>query len=70
MKANQKGQGSKQQDDAGASKQSGNPGSGSSARPQGGTHEQHVDAGRQSHKNDQDQQPGVGNRSGKRDDKR
>lgn len=67
MKAKQKGQGSKQQqDNAGASKQSGNPGSGSGARTQGGTHEQHVEAGRQSHKNDQDQQPGIGKRDGKR----
>lgn len=69
MKANQKGQGSKQQDNAG-NKQSGTLGSGGGTRTQGGSHEQHVDAGRQGHKNDQDQQPGAGNRSGKRDDKR
>lgn len=38
----------------GGSKQSGNPGSKSGT--QGGTHEQHVEAGRQSHKNDGNKQ--------------
>ncbi|PWF49310.1 hypothetical protein [Massilia glaciei] len=57
MNTNQKNQGNKQNDSTGSNKQSGAKGSGSNAqgaRPgnQGGTHEQHVEAGRLSHKND------------------
>jgi hypothetical protein len=61
MNANQKGGSSKQGSNQGSSKQSGNQGSSGGSRgsgngggsgTQGGTHEQHVEAGRQSHKND------------------
>lgn len=45
----------------GGSKQSGTPGSKSGS--QGGTHEQHVEAGRQSHKNDGNKQSGAGGSS-------
>ncbi|NRR31520.1 hypothetical protein HSX11_15180 [Oxalobacteraceae bacterium] len=64
MKSNQKGSSSKQsQDKDSASKQSGSQGSsgsssGSRSGTQGGTHEQHVEAGRQSHKNDTSKQSG------------
>ena len=54
MNSNQKGdQGNKQS--GSGNKQSGSPSQGSK---QGGTHEQHVDAGRQSHKNDGNKQSG------------
>jgi hypothetical protein len=64
MNSNQKrGQGSKERDRESvgkqgerdresASRQSGDQGSRSGPGTQGGTHEQHVEAGRQSHKND------------------
>jgi hypothetical protein len=63
MNANQKGGSSKQGSNQGSSKQSGNQGSsggsrGSGSGTQGGTHEQHVEAGRQSHKNDSNKQSG------------
>lgn len=64
MNANQKGGSSKQGSNQGSSKQSGNQGSSSGSRSsntggtQGGTHEQHVEAGRQSHKNDGNKQSG------------
>ena len=63
MNANQKGGSSKQGSNQGSSKQSGNQGSsggsrGSGSGTQGGTHEQHVEAGRQSHKNDGNKQSG------------
>jgi hypothetical protein len=64
MNANQKGGSSKQGSNQGSSsKQSGNQGSSSGSRgsgsgTQGGTHEQHVEAGRQSHKNDGNKQSG------------
>ncbi|OYO29378.1 hypothetical protein CD932_19290 [Janthinobacterium sp. PC23-8] len=69
MNSNQKSdQGKKQSGSAPASapasgnKQSGSPGQGSK---QGGSHEQHVDAGRQSHKNDDNKQSGAsGSKSG------
>ena len=65
MNSNQKGdQGNKQSGSGSASgnKQSGSPSQGSK---QGGTHEQHVEAGRQSHKNDGNKQSGSGSKSGK-----
>jgi len=64
MNANQKGGGSKQGGNQGSSKQSGDKGSsgGSRSGTQGGTHEQHVEAGRQSHKNDGNKQSGSKNR--------
>jgi hypothetical protein len=61
QKSDQKsGQGNKQSDNAGTSRQTGNKGSGSSqggakqsgTGTRGGTPEQHAEAGRQSHKND------------------
>jgi hypothetical protein len=64
MNSNQKGGSSKQGSNQGGSKQSGNQGSSSESRSgsgsgtQGGTHEQHVEAGRQSHKNDGNKQSG------------
>jgi len=63
MNANQKGGSGKQGSNQGSSKQSGNQGSsggsrGSGSGTQGGTHEQHVEAGRQSHKNDGNKQSG------------
>jgi hypothetical protein len=65
MSANQKDKGgSGKQGPGGASKQSGSPGSG--AGTQGGSHEQHVAAGQQSHKNDGNKQsgsPGSGAKS-------
>ncbi|GGB86462.1 hypothetical protein [Pseudoduganella buxea] len=51
MASNQKSGGSKQGSSSSGSKQSGDQGS-RSGGTQGGTHEQHVEAGRQSHKND------------------
>ena len=55
MNSNQKGdQGNKQ---SGSGSGSGNKQSGGT---QGGTHEQHVEAGRQSHKNDDNNQSGSG----------
>jgi hypothetical protein len=66
MNSNQKG-GSKQGGNQGSSKQSGDQGSSGGSRSstggtQGGTHEQHVEAGRQSHKNDGNKQTGDKNR--------
>lgn len=51
MASNQKSGGSKQGSSGSGNKQSGAQGS-RSGGTQGGTHEQHVEAGRQSHKND------------------
>jgi len=67
MNSNQKGGSSKQGGNQGSSKQSGGQGSsggsrGSTGGTQGGTHEQHVEAGRQSHKNDGNKQSGDKNR--------
>ncbi|MFS2002941.1 hypothetical protein ACEN9F_04855 [Duganella sp. CT11-25] len=67
MNANQKGGSSKQGSNQGSSKQSGSQGSSSGTSrsgsgTQGGTHEQHVEAGRQSHKNDGNKQSGDKNR--------
>lgn len=70
MNSNQKGGSSKQSGNQGSSKQSGDQGSSSGSRSstgsnggtQGGTHEQHVEAGRQSHKNDGNKQTGDKNR--------
>lgn len=64
MNSNQKGGSSKQGSNQGSSKQSGDQGSSSGSRSgtQGGTHEQHVEAGRQSHKNDDNKQTGNKNR--------
>ncbi|TWI67525.1 hypothetical protein IP91_01638 [Pseudoduganella lurida] len=50
MASNRKSSGSKQGSSSAGSKQSGNQGSASGV--QGGTPEQHAEAGRQSHKND------------------
>jgi hypothetical protein len=66
MKSKQKsGQGSKQSERERSNEQAGNQGSRSGT--QGGTHEQHVEAGRQSHKNDDKQtasrQSDVGNKN-------
>ncbi|MES2018167.1 MAG: hypothetical protein V4484_16895 [Pseudomonadota bacterium] len=71
MKANRKGgQDRKQSVREDQNQQSGNQGSSSRADRgiQGGTHEQHVEAGRQSHKNDArdgSRQSGSGSRSGR-----
>lgn len=66
MNSNQKGdQGNKQ---SGSGSASGNKQSGSASQgsKQGDTHEQHVEAGRQSHKNDGNKQSGSGgSKSGK-----
>jgi hypothetical protein len=64
MNSNQKGGSSKQGSNQGGSKQSGDKGSAGGTRTgtQGGTHEQHVEAGRQSHKNDGNKQSGSKNR--------
>ena len=64
MNSNQKGGSSKQGSNQGGSKQSGDQDSSSGSRSgtQGGTHEQHVEAGRQSHKNDGNKQSGNKNR--------
>ncbi len=62
MNSNQKGgQGSKGNNQADSS-------SGSRSGTQGGTHEQHVDAGRQSHKNDEVNQSSSGSGSSKQSD--
>jgi hypothetical protein len=60
MESNQKGGSSKQGSNQGSSKQSGNQArpAGRATPAPGGTHEQHVEAGRQSHKNDGNKQSG------------
>ena len=73
MNSNQKGrQGSKQSDRDSANKQSGSQGSGSRSDrgTQGGTHEQHVEAGRQSHKiaDKVGSRPSGGSGSGRKSD--